>query len=112
VGADPVYDAVTAGDDATRSSVHFVTPEVDAGPILVRSKPFPVHRELVDALQEHGAEGGIRDYVDAHQEWMKWEGDGPAFAKALELIADGRVERDGANVFVDGEPGPVDLGGE
>jgi len=110
VGADPVHDAVTDGATETRSTVHYVTPAVDDGPILVRSKPFPVHRDLVDALRANDAGAAIRDYVDAHQEWMKWEGDGPAFAKALLLIADGRVSREGSTVYVDGEPGHVDLG--
>lgn len=112
VGADPVHDAVTSGAEETRSSVHFVTPDVDAGPILVRSKPFRVHRELVDALQDNDADEAVRDYVDAHQEWMKWEGDGPAYAKALALIAEGRVALDGATVSVDGESGYVDLTAE
>jgi folate-dependent phosphoribosylglycinamide formyltransferase PurN len=110
VGADPVFDAVVAGDDDTRSTVHFVTTAVDEGPILARSRPFEVHRELVADLQGHDAEAGLRDYADAHQEWMKWEGDGPAIATALELVATGRVDRDGATVRIDGEAGFFDLG--
>jgi folate-dependent phosphoribosylglycinamide formyltransferase PurN len=109
VGADPVYDAVVAGESATRSSVHAVTPDVDAGPVVVRSKPFEVHRALVDSLVEFGADDALRDYVDAHQEWMKWAGDGPAIARALQLIAAGRVELDGETALIDGEPGPYDL---
>jgi len=109
VGADPVRDAIAAGADRTRSSVHYVVSEVDEGPILVLSKPFPVHRDLVEALEANDAEDALEDYVDAHQEWMKWEGDGPAFANALELIAEGRVRRDGDAVYVDGDLGPVEL---
>ena len=109
VGADPVFDAIAAGEDATRSSVHFVTTEVDAGPVLVRSRAFPVHRELVSDLTAHGADDGLRDYTDAHQEWMKWEGDGPAIAAALSLLSEGRVARDGDVLSIDGEPGPLDL---
>jgi folate-dependent phosphoribosylglycinamide formyltransferase PurN len=109
VGADPVYDAIVAGESETRSSVHFVTPEVDAGPVLVRSKPFEVHRPLVDSLIEFGADDALRDYVDAHQEWMKWEGDGPTIATALRLIATGRVALDAGTATIDGEPGPYDL---
>ena len=110
VGADPVYDAIVAGEDATRSSVHFVTAAVDAGSILVRSKPLPVHRKLVDDLERFDAGGGIREYANAHQEWMKWQGDGPAIAKALELIASGRLDYDDGTVRIDGEPGYFDLG--
>ncbi|MFQ3294831.1 MAG: phosphoribosylglycinamide formyltransferase-1 [Halobacteriales archaeon] len=109
VGADPVYDAVRAGENQTRSSVHAVTAHVDAGPVLVRSKPLEVHRPLVESLLEYGADDAFRDYVDAHQEWMKWEGDGPAIAAALQLIAAGRVALKGGRAVIDGEPGPDDL---
>lgn len=109
VGADPVADAVTAGASETRSTVHFVTTEVDEGPILVRSKPFPIHTDLVTALEDYDATEALDQYVAAHQEWMKWEGDGPCIAKALELIADGRVERDGSTAIVDGEAGHYEL---
>lgn len=109
IGADPVHEAIVAGEPRTRSSVHFVTREVDAGSILVRSKPFRVHRELVDALQEYGSTAGVREYANAHQEWMKWEGDGPAIAAALELIANGRIDYSNGIVTIDGEPGPLDL---
>jgi folate-dependent phosphoribosylglycinamide formyltransferase PurN len=109
IGADPVYDAIVAGEAETRSTVHFVTPAVDAGSILVRSKPLSVHRDLVDDLETFGAEGGIREYANAHQEWMKWEGDGPAIAKAVELIAAGRVDYDDGTVRIDGSPGYYDL---
>lgn len=110
VGFDPVADAIEAGEPETRSSVHFVTAAVDAGPILVRSKPFPVHRDLTTCLREYGAADAFRGYVDAHQEWMKWEGDGPCVATALDLIAAGRVDRDGDVARIDGDPGLYDLG--
>jgi len=113
-GFDPVYDAVEAGEPYTRSSVHLVTPEVDDGPLLTVSRPFEVHRDLVDSLMDHGATDAVRDYVESHQEWMKWMGDGPALAKALELLADDRVEvRDGdggRTAYVDGEEGPLVMG--
>lgn len=109
VGADPVFDAIMAGEPTTRSSVHFVTSAVDAGPLLVRSEPFEVHTELVSVLEAFGADEAIQAYVDAHQEWMKWAGDGPCLAAALELLADGRVERTGSTVRIDGEPAIYDL---
>jgi phosphoribosylglycinamide formyltransferase-1 len=109
-GLDPVTAAVEAGDRATRSTVHFVTPTVDAGPIVARSRPLRVHRDLVEGLSADGADDAFAQYVDAHQEWMKWAGDGPALATALELIAAGRVERDGGTVRIDGDAGFYDLG--
>lgn len=110
VGYDPVYDAVVAGEPETRSSVHFVTSDVDAGPIAVVSEPFAVHEPLVGGLERYDAEDGIRAYADAHQEWMKWAGDGPAIATAIELIADGRLGRSGSAVTIDGTAGYYDLG--
>ncbi|MDY6775166.1 MAG: formyltransferase family protein [Halobacteria archaeon] len=108
-GFDPVYDAVVSGEEYTRSSVHFVTQDVDEGPLLTLSKRFEVHRELVDSLMENASDDAVQSYCESHQEWMKWEGDGPALAKAVELIADGRVERDGSDVYIDGEIGHYSL---
>ncbi len=53
VGLHATRDAIRAGERETRATAHWVTEEVDAGPILLRSKAFPVlgdaraHRELV-----------------------------------------------------------------
>jgi folate-dependent phosphoribosylglycinamide formyltransferase PurN len=102
-GFDPVRDAVLAGEDETRSSVHLVTEDVDDGPLLVVSRPFPVERGMVETLRARSDEA-LDDYLAAHQEWMKWDGDGPALAKALELIAEGRVDLEKGEV--DGERAP------
>ncbi|MDY6779473.1 MAG: formyltransferase family protein [Halobacteria archaeon] len=105
-GFDPVYDAVEAGEPYTRSSVHLVTTDVDDGPLIVVSRPFEVHHELVETLSEFDADDAFESYVESHQEWMKWEGDGPALAKALELIAEGRVRFEDNEVLIDGDTGP------
>jgi folate-dependent phosphoribosylglycinamide formyltransferase PurN len=111
-GLDPVTDAIRAGDRSTRSTVHFVTTAVDAGPILVRSRPLPVHRDLVEGLAAApvDTDDAVAAYADAHQEWMKWAADGPALEAALGLVAAGRVERDGDTVRIDGDPALYDLG--
>ena len=109
VGKNPVYDAIRDRRPETRSSVHFVTPGVDEGPVLVLSKPFPVHENLVEALLEFDSGEALREYAASHQEWMKWEGDGPAIAKGLELIGAGRVELEENDALVDGEAGPYEL---
>ncbi len=75
-GMDAVSKAIAAGEKATRSTIHLVTEDVDGGPIVVLSDPLPV-------------EPGVDP--KAHQERMKWACDGPAYQKALALIADGRV---------------------
>ena len=55
VGLRSTRDAIVAGERETRATVHWVSEEVDAGPILLRSDPFVVstdsrtHRELVIA---------------------------------------------------------------
>lgn len=109
VGFDPVYDAITDGQPETRSSVHLVTAGVDAGPLLVRSRPIPVHQPLVTSLQEYDATDGLRDYADAHQEWMKWAADGPSLAAALDAIADEQIEEVDGELQIHGQPGPIDL---
>ncbi len=75
-GMDAVADAIQAGERETRSTIHLVTEEVDGGPIIVLSDPLAV-------------EPGVDSHT--HQERMKWACDGPAYQKALELLASGRV---------------------
>jgi len=74
IGSDAVSGAISAGEKFTRSTIHFVTEDVDGGPIVTISDPLPV-------------EPGVDPKI--HQEKMKWACDGPAYAKALALIADG-----------------------
>lgn len=76
VGMDAVAKAIAAGERATRSTIHLVTEEVDGGPIVVLSDPLEVPP-------------GVSP--EEHQERMKWACDGPAYQKALELIAEGRA---------------------
>lgn len=76
VGLDAVRRALEAGEKFTRSTVHLVTEEVDGGPILTLSEPL----EVVPGISP-----------EEHQERMKWACDGPAYQKALELLAEGRV---------------------
>lgn len=70
-GLHATRDAILAGERATRSSVHVVTDAVDAGPVLMRSRPFPVHQLAADA-RGWGVEGDrlLRAYAYAHREWM------------------------------------------
>jgi hypothetical protein len=60
---------------------------VDGGPILVVSDPLEV-------------EPGVSP--KEHQEHMKWACDGPAYQRALRLIAEGRV-------WIDGESGTLEI---
>lgn len=108
-GFDPVRDAVLAGEEETRSSVHLVTEDVDDGPLLVVSPPFPVEREMVETLRER-SQDDLDAYIEAHQEWMKWRGDGPALAKTLELVAEGRANLEEGTVDEDRGPFVMERG--
>jgi folate-dependent phosphoribosylglycinamide formyltransferase PurN len=75
-GLHATRDALRAGERATRCTVHLVTADVDGGPPLARSMPFPV--------------GGRHHYVQ--REWMMREAWGCLIEEALRVI---RVNRRG-----------------
>lgn len=102
-GEDAVYDAVISGEEYTRSSVHIARKEFDEGPLLVQSKKFPVKKDWVRRRAHQKNFRSIRKYADELQETMKWEGDGPAYLKALELISQGKIAIEGNSVSVEGE---------
>lgn len=107
-GLHAVRDAVFAGERSTRSIVHLVTADVDGGPALFRSWPFPTHPLVTDA-RRWGAHDILKAYAYAHREWMMRAAWGPLLAHALERFATGQVRVDGLSVFVDGAPGPRTL---
>ena len=78
-GLHATRDAIRAGERVTRCSVHVVTADVDAGPVLVRSVPFPVD--------------GRHHYVQ--REWMMRAAWGPLIVRAVQRLARG-VNRRGA----------------
>ncbi len=90
-GDNAVYDAIAAGEKTLRSTIHFATEDFDEGPAIVQSGPF-----VIDALPEDAA-----SYARQVQDRMKTECDGPAYLKALELIATGRISVEGDTVFLD-----------
>lgn len=108
----PVYrglrsslDAVRAGEEETRTTVHVATERVDVGPPLLVSRPFPVH-PMVTQAREWGAEDLLEAYAYAQREWMMRACWGPLLDRTLELLAGGRLEIEGGRVLVDGEPAP------
>jgi folate-dependent phosphoribosylglycinamide formyltransferase PurN len=109
-GLRATRDAIRDGRPVTRETTHVVTPAVDRGPPLVRSRPFPVHEDLVASALERDAADVLDAYVYAHREWMLRAGGGPTLETTLELIAEGRVELRGDRAYVDGEPGPYSRG--
>jgi folate-dependent phosphoribosylglycinamide formyltransferase PurN len=85
-GLRSTRDAVVAGEPETRSSVHLVTREVDHGPVLLRSAPFPMH-PMVDDARRWGATDILKAYAFAQREWMMRACWGPLLARAIALMA-------------------------
>ena len=83
IGDDAVYDAITAGEGYVLSTVHIATEEVDGGPIVVQSHAFGIDQNYVRSLDEKG----LREYAGNLQIDMKTYCDGPAYLRALELLA-------------------------
>jgi hypothetical protein len=85
-GLRAVRDAILAGEPHTRATAHVVTEELDAGPVLLRSWPFPVSPVAGWALA-HQAEDVLRAYAWAHQEWMLRSGWPVMLARTIELAS-------------------------
>jgi phosphoribosylglycinamide formyltransferase 1 len=104
-GLHAVRDAIAAGCSETRATVHVVNAELDAGPPIVRSWPFPVS-PLVEMLRTRDAGDVFKAYVFAHQQWMMHTVSGPLIAAALRLIATHAVDLDALASATpsDGEP--------
>lgn len=100
-GLHSTRDAILAGENFTRSTVHIVTEEVDAGPILVRSQAYPVSMEIVKQAREWGALNILKAYAYAHREWMIRDSWGSLLDTALEMIGQGRVSIREGSVLMD-----------
>ncbi|HUT52040.1 MAG TPA: formyltransferase family protein [bacterium] len=103
-GGHAVRDAIGAGEKRIHSSTHLVIEEVDAGPLLMISKPLAVEVEA-------GADLGNPEVLDRvskyNQDRLKEAGDWEIFPKTIEAIARGWFQMDekGA-VYYKGEPAP------
>jgi folate-dependent phosphoribosylglycinamide formyltransferase PurN len=85
-GLRAVRDAIRAGETETRATAHIVTEALDDGPILLRSRAFPV-APVAAALRAAGADHALNAYAYAHQEWMLSAAWGPLLAGAVRLFA-------------------------
>ena len=74
-GLNAVRAQIECGEKVTRSTIHLMTEDVDHGPILCVSDGLPVEERS----------------PEAQQELMKVKCDGPAYRKALELLAEGKL---------------------
>jgi hypothetical protein len=84
-------DAIADGARETRSTAHVVTEEVDTGPVIARSGPFPVHPLAGDALR-WGAEDIVSAYAYAQREWMMRAAWGELFDRAARRFARGEID--------------------
>jgi phosphoribosylglycinamide formyltransferase-1 len=81
-GLRAVRDAIAAGETETRATSHVVTEALDAGPVLRRSRPYPVSPMVAD-LRRAGARHAVNAYAYAHQEWMLETAWGPLLLDAV-----------------------------
>lgn len=91
IGLHSTRDAIIAGETHTRSTVHLVTPELDAGPVLALSESYPVAPFAHDAVAA-GHIDIVRAYAYAHREWMMRNSWGPLLIRTIENISCGRIE--------------------
>jgi len=107
-GLHATRDAILAGEPETRTTLHLATEELDAGPALLVSGPYPVH-SMVAEVAHRGAGDVVRAYAYAHRGWMMETAWGPMMTRAAELVARGAVRLEEGDFVVDGRPAPVTL---
>ena len=88
-GLDPQRQALEAGVRVAGCTVHFVTPDVDAGPIICQAAVPVEVDDSVDALS-------ARILVEEHR----------IYVEAVQLLEEGRVHLEGARVRF-GSAGPT-----
>lgn len=86
-GLDTHERALAAGVDEHGATVHFVTPELDSGPIIVQARVPVLPTDSPETLAARVLEQEHRIYPQA----IRW-------------FAEGRLELRGVTVLLDGEP--------
>jgi folate-dependent phosphoribosylglycinamide formyltransferase PurN len=90
-GLRAVHDAMLAGEPETRATAHLVTRELDGGPVLLRSWPFPVPEAARWAVTRQASDV-LRALAFAQTEWMLRSVWGPMMTRSLEMMAHGAIE--------------------
>lgn len=85
-GVDTHQRAIAAGDEWHGASIHFVVPEVDAGPIILQGRLKLTNEDTPESLQQ-------RIHKIEHQ----------LYPKALSWFSADRLSIDGNKVLLDGE---------
>lgn len=88
-GLRAVADAILSGEPETRATAHWVTEEVDRGPIIAHSGAYPVPPFVGDLLAQ-GNLKAVKAYAHAHQEWMLANAWGPLWRTALRQAVAGK----------------------
>ncbi len=82
-GIDAQQQALAAGASVSGATVHFVTPELDAGPIILQAAVPVLQSDTADTLS-------ARILAEEHR----------ILPEAIQLIADGRCRVDGGRVII------------
>jgi len=103
----PAMKAILAGEKFLHSSTHLVTENLDAGEILLISKPLEVKLpegvSLEDLKKPENREL-LEKIAEEHQNRLKEVGDWKIFPLTLQWIAEGRFEMDeNRKIYFDGE---------
>lgn len=98
MGAGCVKKAMTNGESEVRSTTHIVTEDVDAGQILLVSKPVKLDSpEITSRLTDEA--------THHYHEKLKEQGDWKIYPETLKMLAEGRLAMDDrGTVHLDGEP--------
>lgn len=88
VGLHSTRDAILANEPETRSTLHLVTPQLDGGPIVMRTGPYAV-APFARLAAASGHYDVVKAYAWAHREWMMRDSWGDLAARTLERLAAG-----------------------
>lgn len=105
-GLRSTADAIFAGEHETRATVHVVTEELDAGPILFRSEPFMVS-PLAEEARSWGDDTILNAYAHAHRAWMVRASWGPLLRRAIEIWASFEILIINGQLYIDGSRAPL-----
>ena len=102
----PVRKAILAGEQFLHSTTHIVTDELDAGPLLIISKPLTIELPYginIDDLRNPENGKLLDDVATKHQEMLKEIGDWKILPLTLHWIAEGRLGiDDDKKIYLDG----------
>lgn len=94
----PIIAALETGERYVLSTVHIATEEIDEGPIVTQSQAFSVDPDMNN--------GHLKQYAEEILQRMKIHCDGPAYLKALELLATTLEVTPDKKLILDGEELP------